>query len=1129
MNGFSVSGYFAVQPANAQTSGCANDPTPASVGEGRIYYNSACKQFRMSRGDINSGAWEEVGGGVWKYYASAVSPFITSNDIYNANVASGSGASFDPAIVFVNTMSVFGVSDWGNGTTAATVVELPGPTDNLIYGAASFSSDTSASLLKLERWVGATTYEPVFNVRMDGVVEVGANGTLITPRLCLPNDTVAENCITGWSDLTGGGDPGTSGAAASDLWWTQSDPSTQGEITNRNYLDATDKTLGGNVKLTNTLYVQGQVSIQKNLSNNASWSTLGIPTTSTGANVNDVWYDMIASFYTAGYIDDSDYPGESGYGSIALAVTESGKIITIRSEGHSTTIPLLDSDTNGLVFTSDVTDGNATAKPLRGVCTIGDGDASSANRSRYQIIAVGDDGEIWKYGDLTGAADGNAAGDWGWIRLTVPAVAAGHVNTTPDFYDVWCKGTAGNADNAVTTYDVYAVGEFGAIARYSGGTGYSWVRQPCGPGDTASDCGGGQRPTLRAIWSTMQTVDYVARYYAAGDSTGSVNNVLYWEQVPGAPAIQSVQLSTNKAFYAVKGYNGLCENCAAGGKKVYVAGEGGVMYSTPHTTGVPSFTQIMNGASSSWDITKLLVNYKIVFATMKSKNPSATNQSVAVKYAPVSGFGSLNQPEFWLDAPFTNNNKYLGIDMLSMDGMARTKVAASTHTYDRETFRIYGVGGSKSLVIGANPVYFLHSQESPTSWTSNIAGAYDSVAQWSEKNYGSGVNLYAAWQPTNLTSDTNVYSFVGGDSGVIWKGRWEYTPILGYDAGGINTKMTTRGIAGYPRVQSGYYIPYEVFAVATRQETDIRYSGYILRFNQDSTAPGFTKVKEFVTTADSQYYGLNAVWAASTGLVVAVGQGGTIRWCTANCEQQSSTWSVRTPIGPGAGNLTGISGKADGSVFFVTDSNGYIWRCNSSIVCTSTFIGEPLNAVWVRDRGATATAWAVGEAGLAYYNGAVTGNSWMDLTLSDYIPDVTSMNLTSVGGAADKVFFGGSGGRIVYSRNGSANWRIDSVGPSGSVINALAGTEWNTALYGVVWGVGSNSLGREYIIGGAALSGDLKAEFNRWGEKEWRVELPGVGGYKDCATGNTSGEGMFVTGLYYDGTGKVVGFKCRSL
>ncbi len=234
-----------VQVANAQTA--CSEPTPASAGEGRIYYNPCLKTFRMSRGDAaDGGAWQDLSG-YWTISAQ--------NQLYNIN----------PASVVLSTVGAPAV------TGAYPALGTPGR-DVLILNVNAAAGDLA--VLRLANVPKLGLYSDT----------LGSWGNLLVNQLtaseiCLPDDSDPNNCKQSWSFAQG-----------SSLWAYISD--NKGTIYNVNLNDPDNyPETGGNVNITNTLTVERAVVIEaKRTGSTGYWTNDTASTTcDVGGNSNNPW------------------------------------------------------------------------------------------------------------------------------------------------------------------------------------------------------------------------------------------------------------------------------------------------------------------------------------------------------------------------------------------------------------------------------------------------------------------------------------------------------------------------------------------------------------------------------------------------------------------------------------------------------------------------------------------------------------------------------------------------------------------------------------------------------------------------------------------------------------------------
>jgi len=139
---------------------------------------------------------------------------------------------------------------------------------------------------------------------------------------------------------------------------------------------------------------------------------------------------------------------------------------------------------------------------------------------------------------------------------------------------------------------------------------------------------------------------------------------------------------------------------------------------------------------------------------------------------------------------------------------------------------------------------------------------------------------------------------------------------------------------------------------------------------------------------------LTSVAGNGAHLTVAVGSGGTILLCTANCATSGAGWAALTgsPV-PGAGtNFTGVYATGPTGIYAV--GNGAIWACSAA--CNQPVSGSGAGkATWTNlvpsyalpnllavAASSDGPAWAVGQAGALWYCNAKcaeSGTSWVPI------------------------------------------------------------------------------------------------------------------------------------------------------
>lgn len=1093
-DGFNISGLFTVLVAEAQTSNC-NDPVRAQLGQGRIYYNPCYKGFRISRGDDNSGAWEDLGE-LWKRF-----PSPNDADIYNINSRA----------VYVARDTIFGLGGIIKGLTTDPVIVLDAVNRSLIYGAVDVDSEidsvanTAASLLKLESFdsISATPYQNILSVRIDGKVIIGNPlvGRLVTPEICLPNESLSENCIKSWT--AGEGGDGGGGQTAADKFWISSSTQNQDQIENRNVLKDAPRA-GGNVLITRDLTTRGSVYITKNPEAAEVWQTKSAKVVASNF-VNDIFFDVNTSSLGQYTYDQTDRYGDAQNGTslktgdtsghLALAalsnkIIPEGKIAVMRS-GKSTNSAISEfkfsSDTGGTNILPVISDTGTTAVGLNAVCDIGNPDSKIYSVIKnYKIFAAGDNGEIWTfeaYPDTTYKGH-----HWVKSAIIVPAGVR--------WRDIECKQNDVNAG----IWEVYIVGTNNAILRFDSSLTPSWLGSTSG---SFLDTNGAD---INAIWlsnrsdkaptayNSADSRDVWARYFAAGAG----GKIYYWNS--GATSLSSVPTNSSYTFTSVGGQIRECNDCVA--RYVFFGGKNGVLYSANMMGSALTLEQLQEPTSATLDITGVSGGPHFIFVSLDST--MVGSGTTFLRYISISDLKVKNLPDrnlsLWAGVSDMSDNK-----ITSLDALAYGNVTLNTDG----TYKSYG--NSQFFTILAGSTEGLAFIDRSFGWEIK-EGEFKPLNQtaWETIMSGEEVNLASVWLPQNLNNFDLVNSFIGGDKGAILKNLGTF---MGMEST-TSQNLAAMQIAGL----SGYDTAGMVYAVGSL-------SGKSYIFYKNSDRDAFTAITNYG-------FKLNDIWVNKAGnLIVAVGDGGRLISCQSNCSAANgwipATWS-------GALNLKKMSGiYGSSNIYFIVDSAGKIYRCDAAptdTACASATTNTNVKTVWVNT--GKSEAWAAGDGGRIYKNTSIDSNGWTEQQ-NISIPGLTIANvdIRAIAGIGDLVFFGGTQSTIIKYKGAENKWDFNKIGIDNNLeVKAMASVEWQKdgKTQGQALAVGSNGLVRQYQAGGQELSGDLQVENNRWGTSS---SEGGTGiAYKESPITSCL-EGEFMVGLQIDSvTGKPTGdIYCRKL
>lgn len=1126
--GVDISGLL-VSPVQAQTSCSAVDPAPPASGQGAIYYNSCSKNFRA----YTDNSWKDLGS-QWRQYAdfdgATTSDGKIKEHITNTNTGN----------VYISTALGVGVNGIGEKVSDNwSAINLLNNTDNLIYGAIDSTSNATASLLKLELF--STTPKNILKVNASGVVTIGSTGfgKLITPEICIGDET---NCDISGSD--GASKP------QEDAYWSAPDRNNfkiaeskrQDYIINSNHIDGIDEN-GGDVHITHNLQVNGDILLEPyNKSEIKGWQSLDVLPRAIGGNIDYIWTDVYNSrggLALTQFVDSGDQitytdNGTSTEMTYLVVTADEGKIVVVRDNTQNTSsIPILDKTTTGAGQDHWQISGYESTRHFNAVCSIGS-EQSTSNAKSYRLIAVGNDGVLSEYYM-------NNSGVWTWDNKAYSFQGEGGVTKTVNFNAIFCKTyqQKGGIIEQYSTFEAYIVGDKGAIVRYSGSVGVAGsfypVQNPCNLSPVKCDTQINHGGDLKAIWATKYLESSQTRYYAVGTSNGGKNRVYYWNQNTTTQAgvkfltdssINSINLNT------VRGTDGLCDGCSS--KEVWAAGNNGLLiqiidqqsdaFGNLVNLEPPKINLIKNAGAPTYfyNITGILPSKEIVLVSLETAD-GAQPITMMAKYFQVSKLAEQYNPYDWPIIGFSN--KVLS-NLKTISGVAKSKANGNTNQ-----FRVLGVGGKDSALFDANVIRY--SKNSDGDFVM-LTAVQKTSSNWTSRSVSAAVQLYSAWQPTDQKELMGSYSFVGGGAGYIKNGEGSSSPINVRLIQDEKLKTDVVGIWGYRK--DGLAIPYDVYAV-TKNIPTASSAGHILHY--DSSAIDFSSVKDVG-------YGFNSIAGSTNGsIIVAVGNSGKLYYCSGTNDCSDGLFWTEPTLAPGSATLSGDLtnvwvGESGGvPVAYITSSNKTIYRCtfSGSISCaTSSFSPAPdraMYAVW----GSGSNVWAAG--GDQIYKTTTDSNVWGKVSLS--IPN--NINLNSISGTSDLVFFGGDKGRIIYTENANgtlSNLKTDTLIASSdknaqATFKSMSGYGWvddTGVAHGSVWAVSDGSLAVKYEEGSQSISGDLKVARNRWGG----IPIDKLKNVFSPAKPVECDDGEFVTGVeFYEvsiaGTPyKLVNkFRCRKL
>lgn len=234
--------------------------------------------------------------------------------------------------------------------------------------------------------------------------------------------------------------------------------------------------------------------------------------------------------------------------------------------------------------------------------------------------------------------------------------------------------------------------------------------------------------------------------------------------------------------------------------------------------------------------------------------------------------------------------------------------------------------------------------------------------------------------------------------------------------------------------------------------------GVVRMCTANCTAANATWIGQVSTTLNN----LHGLWWKDSSTVWTVGAGGTMRICTTLCDGGAAVWATQVAVPPVLSTLRAVQGVSAGEAYAVGDA-GTLLTCSSN--CDKATAGwqaavsgtsENLNAILCVSKS---ECYAVGNAGTI-----LTCKSNCNQSASTWVTEDsgTTLDLHKVTRTGSTLYAVGKGGTILFSTDGGSTW-VPEAAPASSDLRGVSATSSSNQ-----WAVGAAATILTTSTGGSA-------------------------------------------------------------